>query len=335
MEDVGDELQIASHKKLSKQLVRALSPDAPPPPGATRLSAEAASIVTDEYTFHYIVEGGIIFLVLTDKSYTRLLAFSYLTELTKTFFAELRTSTRQGIHAVQRPYSFIRFDSQIQATKKRYINTRHLQSREDLAELSHEVSQYPTYKIADVLGSNATSSAASRFGLAVPPNIASVITSGSPTTLSTMQSRMLVLSACAIFLVDISYLLLQWTSLLGSPESPDPTTPLSNPSVIAKLFVLLTGLASPVLLLVAHRYHRAALNSALVAAPAPPRLADCITAHAILQLLQLIWAATFQSSGKTRGSGATSFAFLLGGSGSMPLPVEAFKATYILVITIA
>ncbi|KAI8915384.1 Longin-like domain-containing protein, partial [Powellomyces hirtus] len=150
MESQVDEAQIAGHKKLCKNIIRALSPDAIPPAGAHRLSGDGASIVADDY----LVDSGIVFLVLTDKSYTRLLAFSYLTELMRAFFEDLRSSSRtsQPIHAVQRPYSFIRFEPTIQATKKRYINTRHLQSREDLGEMSQRVGEYPILKIADVLG---------------------------------------------------------------------------------------------------------------------------------------------------------------------------------------
>ncbi|KAJ3149685.1 SNAP receptor [Geranomyces michiganensis] len=306
MESQQDENLIAAHKKMCKDIVRALSPEAGPPPGATsRLSGDAASIVTDEYTFHYLVEAGIVFLTLTDKSYTRLLAFSYLTELQHAFFDDLRSSARGNtpIHAVQRPYSFIRFEPTIQATKKRYINTRHLQAREDLQEMSLRVASYPQYKIADVMGDHYRGGGTTRFGFPthLPQTVSSAIArvdaaAVAPNALSKTQARLLVASALCIFAIDVIYLLLRWTSWFGSTggEAADQPPASPQPSArVANLFILLCGLSSPILILVAFRFRNAASSS--LPTPVTPRFADAITAHALLTLLQLLWAAVSRS----------------------------------------
>ncbi|KAJ3177440.1 SNAP receptor [Geranomyces variabilis] len=346
MESQQDENLIAAHKKMCKDIVRALTPDAGgPPPGATsRLSGDAASIVTDEYTFHYLVEAGIVFLTLTDKSYTRLLAFSYLTELQHAFFDDLRSSSRGNtpIHAVQRPYSFIRFEPTIQATKKRYINTRHLQAREDLQEMSLRVASHPQYKIADVMGEHYLGGGgATRFGFPVrlPQTVSSAIArvdaaAVSPNALSKTQARLLVGSALCTFVVDLIYLLLRWTSWFGSGGGADNVPPAR----IANLLVLLCGLSSPILVLVAFRFRNAAASSLPISVA--PRLADAITAHALLTLLQLLWAAISRTPapppGKAAGAAATfGVAANHLARWSIPVPITIIKVIYVLLITIA
>ena len=74
-------------------------------------SPERCTIESGPYSFHYLIAGAIdaqkvIFLVFTEKSYPKRLAYNYLDELMKEF---------QNLYSNQiespslRPYAFIKF----------------------------------------------------------------------------------------------------------------------------------------------------------------------------------------------------------------------------------
>lgn len=71
-------------------------PSKPPP----RMSIESGP-----FTFHYLIEGGVCYLTLTDKGYPKKLAFQYLEELQSEFSRLYGTQ----IDSVTRPYAFIKF----------------------------------------------------------------------------------------------------------------------------------------------------------------------------------------------------------------------------------
>jgi vesicle transport protein SEC22 len=81
-----------------QQLFKKMSLDGPQ---ASRMSVDLGA----PYMFHYIVEGGICYLTLTEKGYPKKLAYEYLEELQKEFSklygAEVDTAAR--------PYAFIKF----------------------------------------------------------------------------------------------------------------------------------------------------------------------------------------------------------------------------------
>lgn len=70
--------------------------------------------------FHYLIENGVIYLVLTEKQFSRRLAFLYLDEL-KNEFESLYAAR---VNTVSRPYAFIEFDNFIQRCKKSYTDSR-------------------------------------------------------------------------------------------------------------------------------------------------------------------------------------------------------------------
>ena len=53
----------------------------------------------------YLIADNVIYLVISDKSYPRKLAFSYLDELSK----EFQTSYGAKVDTVRKPYAFIGF----------------------------------------------------------------------------------------------------------------------------------------------------------------------------------------------------------------------------------
>lgn len=63
------------------------------------------SIESGPFTFHYLIDGDVVFLTLAEKAYPKKLAFQYLDELQNEF------SRLYGgqIEAVTRPYAFIKF----------------------------------------------------------------------------------------------------------------------------------------------------------------------------------------------------------------------------------
>ena len=53
----------------------------------------------------YLIADNVIYLVISDKSYPRKLAFSYLDELAK----EFQTSYGAKVDSVRKPYAFVGF----------------------------------------------------------------------------------------------------------------------------------------------------------------------------------------------------------------------------------
>ena len=66
------------------------------------------SIESGAFTFHYLIEGDVVYLTLAERAYPKKLAFQYLEELQSEF------SRLYGgqIEAVTRPYAFIKFGAQ-------------------------------------------------------------------------------------------------------------------------------------------------------------------------------------------------------------------------------
>ncbi|KAI8799298.1 Longin-like domain-containing protein [Cladochytrium replicatum] len=159
MESVQEEDEISTHKKLAKAILRTLQPDYDYGPGIA--GAYKATVLAGDYTFHYSVESGVVFLCLCEKAYPRLLAFSYLSELQKAFFEDVAASSGgsstgggagKAIMSASRPYAFIKFEPIIQSTKRRYLNTRSLRTTEDLLDMSSRIQTFPVMQASELLG---------------------------------------------------------------------------------------------------------------------------------------------------------------------------------------
>ena len=66
------------------------------------------SVDTGPFTFHYIIEGVVCYLTLTDKAYPKKLAYQYLEEL----HSEFTRLYGSQIETAARPYAFIKFGAQ-------------------------------------------------------------------------------------------------------------------------------------------------------------------------------------------------------------------------------
>ncbi|GFR51302.1 hypothetical protein Agub_g13665 [Astrephomene gubernaculifera] len=139
--DSEKDAEIDAYKSQAKSLLKKFSQQ--PSSQAARLSVESG-----KYTFHYLIDGGVCYLTLTEKGYPKKLAFQYLEELTN----EFSRLYGQQVHTVSRPYAFIKFDTFIQKTKKLYLDTRTQRNLSKLNDDLAEVHSIMTRNIQEVLG---------------------------------------------------------------------------------------------------------------------------------------------------------------------------------------
>jgi len=138
MEDEKDHRELDSWKTQAKKIVKQITAASP-----SKLSIEAGASF-----FHYVHQGGVCYMCLTDRGYPKRLAFNYLEELQQEF------EQRHGgeVSSVTRPYAFIKFDTFIQKTKRLYIDTRTQRNLNKLNEDLQDVQKIMTQNIQDVLG---------------------------------------------------------------------------------------------------------------------------------------------------------------------------------------
>ena len=109
----GDKMDL--FKNQAKQLLKKLS----------QQSTARMSIESNPYIFHYVIENGICYMALTDKSYPKRLAFLFLEEISKEFEADLKLDHgddwQRQVETVGRQYAFIKFDRTIQKRRREYV----------------------------------------------------------------------------------------------------------------------------------------------------------------------------------------------------------------------
>ncbi len=90
-------------KSQAKQLLKKLNPR----------STAKMSIESNPYIFHYLIENGICYLTLTEKSYPKRLAFLFLEEIGREFESDLKSEYGEDwlrtVETVGRQYAFIKF----------------------------------------------------------------------------------------------------------------------------------------------------------------------------------------------------------------------------------
>ncbi|XP_063966044.1 vesicle-trafficking protein SEC22b-like [Lytechinus pictus] len=121
-EQAGRSLQ--EYQTQAKMLFRNLKLNESSP---TRFTIESGPMF-----FHYLIQTGICYLTLCEKSFSKKLAFNYLEELHQEFYSQ----HGKRVATITRPYSFIEFDTFIQKTKKSYTDTR---TRRNLANINTEL----------------------------------------------------------------------------------------------------------------------------------------------------------------------------------------------------
>ncbi|BFZ62312.1 SNAP receptor [Saitoella coloradoensis] len=115
VEDQSEEEKLAEYKKQAKLVIRQLNDQ----------SETRASIESGAYLLHYLIDQGVVYLVIANKSYPRALAFSYLSDLASEFTTSYPPS--QTADPRLRPYAFVAFDTFMQKTKRIYADPRAVQ----------------------------------------------------------------------------------------------------------------------------------------------------------------------------------------------------------------
>ncbi|CDZ98485.1 protein transport protein sec22 [Phaffia rhodozyma] len=110
VDDEQTENALTEHKQQAKLIVRRLSPNSEP----------VCSIESGAYTLHYLILCSVIYLVITEKSYPRKLAFAYLDECAK----EFQKVYGDKVDNTTRPYAFVGFDSFMSKTARTYRDSR-------------------------------------------------------------------------------------------------------------------------------------------------------------------------------------------------------------------
>ncbi|KAK0626643.1 Longin-like domain-containing protein [Immersiella caudata] len=114
-----------------------------------RNSEPQASIESGAYTLHYLISSDIVYVAVTDRSYPRKLAFTYLSDLA----AEFSTTypPQQLMSPVLRPYAFMEFDTFISRTKTTYSDARATQNLDRVNDELRDVTKVMTKNIEDLL----------------------------------------------------------------------------------------------------------------------------------------------------------------------------------------
>ncbi|EPY53924.1 SNARE Sec22 [Schizosaccharomyces cryophilus OY26] len=138
VDDESTERKLESHKKQAKLILKRLTPS----------TEKQASIEAGDYTFHYIIEHGISYLCICDRSYPRKLAFSYLEELAVEFWG---TYGEEALQPGLRPFAFVQFDIFMQKSKRVYNTPRANDNLDKLNTELKDVTRVMTKNIEDLL----------------------------------------------------------------------------------------------------------------------------------------------------------------------------------------
>ena len=114
-----------------------------------RNSEQQASIESGAYTLHYLISQDIVYVAVTDRTYPRKLAFTYLSDLATEFSTTY--PQQQLLSAVLRPYAFMEFDTFISRTKATYSDVRASQNLDKLNDELRDVTKVMTKNIEDLL----------------------------------------------------------------------------------------------------------------------------------------------------------------------------------------
>ncbi|KAJ9131107.1 Protein transport protein sec22 [Pleurostoma richardsiae] len=114
-----------------------------------RNSEPQASIESGNYSIHYLIANDIVYTCITDRSYPRKLAFTYLSDLAAEFSTTYPPATVQA--PALRPYAFVEFDTFISRTRATYSDSRATQNLDRLNDELRGVTEVMTKNIEDLL----------------------------------------------------------------------------------------------------------------------------------------------------------------------------------------
>uniref|UniRef100_A0A060T2J2 Protein transport protein SEC22 n=1 Tax=Blastobotrys adeninivorans TaxID=409370 RepID=A0A060T2J2_BLAAD len=138
VDDESDLSKLAEPKKQLKMIMRKISPNSEP----------RASIESGNYSIHYLISHDFVYFCITDHSYPRKLAFSYLEELDQEF---AHSYGNEAVKPGLRPFAFVQFDNFIQKTKRVYQDARATTNLDRLNTELQDVTKVMTKNIEDLL----------------------------------------------------------------------------------------------------------------------------------------------------------------------------------------
>lgn len=97
----------------------------------------------------YLISQDIVYLCISERSYPRKLAFTYLSDLSTEFSTTY--PIQQVLSSSMRPYGFMEFDTFISRTKGTYSDTRATQNLGKLNDELRDVTKVMTKNIEDLL----------------------------------------------------------------------------------------------------------------------------------------------------------------------------------------
>ena len=122
LDEDGLSEEFPDYKAQTKVILKSLS----------AFSEPKCTIESGSFNFHYYIDQGICYLCICEKVFPRRLAFSFLEEIAKEFYA----LHGHEVESVQRPYAFIQFDNVIQKFKRSYKDSK---TQQNLARLNEEL----------------------------------------------------------------------------------------------------------------------------------------------------------------------------------------------------
>ncbi|XP_004496836.1 25.3 kDa vesicle transport protein SEC22-1 [Cicer arietinum] len=84
------------------------------------LKASMMTILIDHHCINYLIENGVVYIVLCESTYPRTLAFHYLQDIQK----EVEKFDETLLRKITNPYSFVKLDGIIANFSRQYTDTR-------------------------------------------------------------------------------------------------------------------------------------------------------------------------------------------------------------------
>eukprot|EP00727_Mastigamoeba_balamuthi_P007812 m51a1_g3651 Vesicle transport protein Sec22A (234) ;mRNA; f:208797-209867 len=134
-EDPGAALEL--HRAQAKQVFRKLGPQSP-----ARLTIDA-----DKFYYAYVIKNNVCFLTICERVFPKKLAYDFLAELAK----EFETMHGPEVASATSPYSFIKFDTFIQKTKRVYQDSRSQSALSKVSDDLREVQSIMNRSIQEIL----------------------------------------------------------------------------------------------------------------------------------------------------------------------------------------
>ncbi|KAI9224401.1 protein transporter SEC22 [Blastocladiella britannica] len=137
LDDAQTEAELREAKSNAKQVLTKLSLQSEP----------RCSIENGPFTFHYMIENEITYLAICDRAYQRAMAFEFLSELAREFYAQHGAD----VPTAPRAYAFVKFDTFIQKLKRQFADTRNASHLQRLNDDLQDVTRIMTKNMEDLL----------------------------------------------------------------------------------------------------------------------------------------------------------------------------------------